>query len=211
MSKLLFVSIATTGLDPCKHDIIKINYSSDIDTKYLRPRKGTLPSSLNKEVLRYNNVTIEELRDYESPSKVAYDFVNFLIEESDNGKNKLCLVSQNFSFDREFLFNFIDLHTDYDYSSYVKHKGIDLMECLPLIEQVSDIEYPNYKFKTLTDYYGITYNSTDMKSKREALVKLYNIFVGNFTNAKPNRHCFGDDISSKDTCDDSEYYIDIIK
>ena len=178
--KNIYLGIGTTGLKYSEDDIIKLSIILEEDNVLkdtlefnMKPRKGRLPSTLNQVALDINGVTIKDLRDFDLPNERAYDVIDFLMKHSDNGKDKLRMISHNLDFDRIFLNNFIEFHTDYSIWSYVSSpNSTHLMGLVPFVEALAGIKFGDYKFKTLCDYYEIAYNYKESMTKAKATRQL---------------------------------------
>ena len=106
----LFLSTATTGLNPEYDDIIKLSYRIehnnaivDQNTFHIKPRRGRLPSTIAKEALDFNGIDIDTLRGYGNPEEACYKFISTLKEVTNKGKDKLTVVGHNIKFDIKFL------------------------------------------------------------------------------------------------------------
>lgn len=179
----LFLSIATTGLDAYNDDIIKISYMVQDgnvvaceDTLYCKPRRGRKPSSISKEALDFNGVSVDTLRTYDNPESVCYNLISVLKEYSNNGKNKLTVVGHNIKFDLDFLSKFIKMYTEYNLNYYVKFGGYDLLYISPLIENIIGEKFDDYKFINLCNRFSIHYDTTEIRTKRDCIKSLFDIF-----------------------------------
>jgi len=179
----LFLSTATTGFDNINDDIIKLSYIIEDGgnelvnrTFHIKPRRGRLPSSISEEALNINGIDIKILRTYGNPEDACYSLIGDLKEATKLSKDKLIVVGHNIKFDLDFINNFVRLYTDYNIYNYIKFGGYDLMYIAPLIENVLEDWYSNYKFITLCVKHSLDYINTDISSKTYSIKKLFDIY-----------------------------------
>ena len=175
--KNLYVGVETTGLNPQEDDIIRIAMLVEEDgvikntfrQNHIKPRAGRLPSSISKESLAINGIKLEDLRNGTDPARSAYGIINFLKENSNNGKSRLRLVTYNLKFTLAFLANFIKANTEYSFTNYLSNRPLNMKEILPFVEISTGYQFKDAKFRTVCNYYGIQFTDGGTESKVEAI------------------------------------------
>lgn len=184
MIKYLYTSVATTGFNSETDDIIKMAFlleekeasKSEIIDKVvfnLKPRDGRLPNTISQEALKFNNVTVEDLRKYTTPSLVCGKLLDFFREYKEDTIVPVC---HNSEFDLSFLDNFIRRYTSYKLNNFLHHKSIDLMSIASFVEFTCDCKFENYKFNTLCNALKFDHKPESITSKVSNTRKINHAF-----------------------------------
>lgn len=182
--KYIYFAIATTGLDEIYDDIIKLSLLIEEEGNVLvkrcyniKPRKGTKPSQLNQQTLDFNGVTIEQLREFRDPKETSDRLAEVLKEYSNNGIDKLIVVGHNNKFDSCFIDRFLARYQGYFRSKYlVTSYDVDIMKVAPFVEFHTGIKFKDYKLRTLTNYFNLEYDTTDINTKLNCIREINRMF-----------------------------------
>jgi len=109
MKKVLYFDVETTGLDALRCSIVQLAGIIDVDgvekerfNIFMRPFEN---SEISQEALNVIGKTKEEINSYGCPKKGYNKFKEICLKYVNkfDGKDKLCLVGHNLSFDFDFL------------------------------------------------------------------------------------------------------------
>lgn len=133
MSKILFLDLETTGLNPRKHGVIQLGGIVEIDGKIedefsfsVKPFPG---DAVDQEALNVNKITAEEIEKFSKPFDVYQQFIEILGRYVDkfNKKDKFFLVGYNVRFDAEFLRSWFKKASDNYFGSRFFTPYLDVM------------------------------------------------------------------------------------
>jgi DNA polymerase-3 subunit epsilon len=138
--KILFYDLKTTGINPEKSGIYELtailvnmdinNVSSELTRFNLKINSLTLNKEYDNKILKANNITIEEIKQYKDSQIQFKEFCNILDKYCDryNTVDKILLCGyNNLHFDNQFLRNwFIDNNNNY-FGSYFWSNSIDVL------------------------------------------------------------------------------------
>jgi DNA polymerase III epsilon subunit-like protein len=170
----LYTGIQTTGLDFEKDDIVRLSFIIEDSgfniitsgTFECTPRPGRFPSDISEDALRFNKLTIEDLRKFQSPSEACSKFLEIL--EGD----KYTYIGHYKDFDLSFIGNFLKMYSDKNINEYLK-ETVDIMDLAKIKEfQNKQRYFDNYRLKTLTGHFNISYDTSDIESKVSAVRNL---------------------------------------
>ncbi len=169
MAKLLFLDVETTGTDPERHGLIQLAGIIEIDGKVIntfnakvRPFKG---DAVNKEALKINGTTIEEIRQYpesETQYKKLIDLLDKFVDKY-NKKDKLSIVGYNPKFDDDFLRAwFMKCGANkFTYGSYFWWPLIDVASNTAWLYRDQRAKFENFKLMTVAKALGVDMGEGD--------------------------------------------------
>lgn len=189
MSKLLFLDLETTGINPELHGIVSISAITDILNQQpeavdlrLKPFDGC---SYDAQALEVINTTYEEIQAYQ-PETAVYaillDFIEKKVNKYDK-QDKFTVVGYNCMFDMAFLANLFKRNfNNYTYA-YFNAYYVDLFAIVKLIHSIKPYPTENLKLATICKYYGISLDNAhnsfaDIKATRELYYKIIPLIQG---------------------------------
>lgn len=108
-ARLLFIDCETTGLDPKENDIVElagqIYINNQFVEKFLIRSRPIKISSIQKEALKVNGKTEEEILSYPKPVESVKKLDKILERYYGGAANPYILIAHNIDFDRDFLMN----------------------------------------------------------------------------------------------------------
>lgn len=154
-TKLLFVDVETSGLDPEKHGIIQFAASLDvgshtyIDVDY--KMKPFPEDETSAETLAFHGITETTLAGYLDPRDAFRQFKAELIKYIDpyNKKDKAFLIGYNAQFDDRFLRAWFKKNGDKYYGAYFWWPPIDVAVLLSMAYAKKRRDFPNFQLGTV--------------------------------------------------------------
>jgi len=183
LSKILYLDVETTGLDPIKHDIVQIAGIVEIDGEIKEEfdfkccpvcSKNSDPRAL--EVHKY---TLEEIKNFQ-PYQSVYDALISLFDKYINKYNKadkFIPAGYNIDFDVRFLFEFFKKNGNPYCGAYLDYHKIDPMPVLMMLDLKGTLKLKGFKLTDVCDQLGIqlelAHNAlSDIRSTRELCYKV---------------------------------------
>lgn len=161
MAKLLFLDLETTGTDKNRHGVIQIAGILEIDG--VEQVRFDLFSSLfpgdivNKEALKINGRSVEDIRKFPKPEKTYNDFMAILgkhINRYDK-KDKFFIVGYNSRFDDDFLREWFRKCNDKFYGAYFFWPAIDVSNMAALHYMEEREIFKDFKLMTVAQAAGV--------------------------------------------------------
>jgi DNA polymerase III epsilon subunit-like protein len=185
-SKLCFIDVETTGLDPIKNDIIVLSCIIEING-LIRQRKTFHCSpfdftSIDPGALMVNGITTEEFETFPDPYLTYAKFVDLLNEYVDkyNPQDKFYFVAYRADFDYSFVKNFFIKCDDRYFNSYFNTKILDPLPILRFLDYLGIIDLPDYKLLTVAANLGIPLKAHDASQDVSALQQIFRRITGIF-------------------------------
>ena len=177
--KIAYIDCQTTGTNAWKHDIIQLSIIIEIDSIVVSERTWRIkPYNMNtieKEALRINQTTIEELEQHPDGMIVLTDIIEELkkfISPYDT-RDKLYPAGHNVRFDRDFLKAFFTKHNNKYFGSFFWYKDICLLNIMYWLEYMNHIDLDNYKLGTICEYLDVDLDRSNslgnIRATREAI------------------------------------------
>jgi len=183
--KVFYCDIESTGLDPKKHDIVKLAYIIEIDGEVKREDEFCIRpsdfSTVSQKALEVNRLTVEELEHFPVNKLIHTELTQILsiyVNRYDK-TDKFVPVGYNVRFDLDFLRSFFEKCDDLYFGSYFHNKPIDPLYLLFYLDYLGEIKLPNYKLETVCRHFKIELDAhdamSDIKATRQLLTYLNNI------------------------------------
>jgi DNA polymerase-3 subunit epsilon len=184
-SKILWIDIESTGLDPVKNDIWQLAYIIEIDRKIehedtYRIRPYNI-ENYSLDALKAARITPEDLEalDY-NIADVVFDLKEIwgkYIDKYDKN-DKFVMAGYNVSFDHDFLYEMFHKAGDrYGLGSWVFWPTRDVKTYVADVAIVNGIRFPNFKLATVCERFGIKFDAHDALEDIRATKKLYEKLV----------------------------------
>jgi len=181
MSKMLYVDVETTGIDPLYCGIIQLAFIVEIDGVVkeqhhfkVRPFET---DRINAGALKTVGVTIDEIMTYEDPNKVYWKFRKVLekyVDVYDKDKSKKFFpVGYNVQFDLDFLKSFFLKNDDKFIGSYFNWKKLDVLQLLYWFHYKGVTNFDSYKLETVCSGFNIPLVAHDALSDITATRELF--------------------------------------
>ena len=180
--KIWWFDIESTGLDPYRNDIISLACIIDIDGEIKEKFKLNIQpfnwDNIELSALKVNRITMEQLKTFMTPKKALEKLKFYLNKYVDpyNSNDKFQPGGYNNDFDIKFMSNFFRKCGDKYFGSWIDYHRFDPQSIMQFLHLKGDIDLPNYKLKTIADYFGIKINNhepmSDIKTTREIVYKL---------------------------------------
>jgi DNA polymerase-3 subunit epsilon len=179
--KIFHFDVETTGLDPKKNDIIQLAYLIEIGG--VEKEEGNIfiqpfdYSSINPQALKVNNITIEQLKNFQDPGEAYRDLCKTLsryIDKYDRA-DKFQPAGYNVGFDCDFFKEWFLKNGDVYYGSWFNWKQIDPLRVLYFLDGMGEISLPDYKLETVCEHFGIQIKAHEALSDIKATKKLIEI------------------------------------
>lgn len=180
--KIWWFDVETTGLDPYRNDIISLACIIDIDGQikeefnlYMQPFNWT---NIESSALKINGITKEQLKTFMSPNEAHLKLKSYLQKYVDpyNRNDKFQAGGYNNDFDVKFMSNFFKKCGDKYFGSWIDYHRFDPQVIMQFLHLKGDIKLPDYKLKTIANYFGIDIKAhdamSDIKTTREIVYKL---------------------------------------
>ena len=179
MSKLLFVDVETTGLNPDIHGVIQVAalYEDKEFTAKVNPGKNV---TYDKEALKINKIKKKKIKKFPKSNVVLSNFVRWMKEEvSPYDKNdKFIAVGYNVKFDVEFLHGWARRENFEFMGSYIDWRVIDVLVLARTAHYLGQLpgKPEDFKLGTICELYGIngaTHDALeDIKATRELFYRI---------------------------------------
>lgn len=166
MSKRLYFDTETTGVS-YKATIIQIAGIIEIDGEIVETFDITAApfpdSEINEEALAVTGLTLEEINNYQEPTKAYKQFIDILNKHIDryDKNDKFDIIGHNVKFDIEKLVTWSKRCGDKFLGSYLDWKRVfDTMaftQCLKVADMLEETD--DNKLSTLCEAYGIELNN----------------------------------------------------
>jgi DNA polymerase III subunit epsilon len=161
MSKIAWLDLETTGLDPERHGIIQAALIIEIDGKIEYENMFQMypfGKEFSDEAMAIHGITPEEVEKYRFAVDVKKDIKEALSHFCDpyNKADKYFMGGYNVAFDFSFLCRLWEDTGDNYFSSFFWASKIDVLVLQGVMEELGYSEKPkNYRLSTLMDFYGI--------------------------------------------------------
>jgi len=183
MSKLLFLDVETTGINPSKNGLIQIACIVEIDgvvkdTCHLKIRPFE-KDVIDQSALDTVGVTLEEIMKYED-ANVAYFRLRKILEKyvdvyDKNKSNKLIPVGYNVQFDLDFLDAFFRKNQDKYIGSFFNWRKLDVLQMFYWRHYLGIDNLDSYKLEKVCEKYNIKLEAHDALNDIEATRQLFKI------------------------------------
>lgn len=172
MINYLWLDGETTGLDSNKNDIVQLACVPVIEgllhssafNQYCQPTNW---STIDQEALKINNITMAQLRTFQSPEAMVNNLIVYLKQFN----TRFTIAGYNVEFDRDFIASlfkkvnkekeFFELFTSDIRDTFKRAKALK-----------SQLPTPNIKLGTLCNHFNIPINAHDALSDILATIKL---------------------------------------
>jgi len=184
--KLMWIDCETTGVHANEHAIIQLAYIVEIngDVKeegnlLIQPfNEGGVIDKIASKALEVNGRTREEifLDPFLKPREAYQKFVTMMAQYvyKFDKSDKLYTGGYNVSFDMNFLSEFFFKNGDKYFGSWFNGRKLDPLYKLSEMDYDNGISLPNYKLKTVCDYFEIKIEAHDALSDIRATRELWN-------------------------------------
>ncbi len=161
--KLFWFDCETTGLDPIKNDIIELACIVEINGEIKASKLWRIQplnfSAINDDALKVNQLTLEQLKTFDTPTNVhkeLIDFLSYFVDRYDSN-DKFYIGGYNVEFDLQFLKSFFEKNNDKFFGSFFNYKKIDPLALIRYIEyyNILHVRLENHKLETVAKYFGI--------------------------------------------------------
>ncbi len=111
--KLAFIDVETTGTIPEIQDIIQMAGWINNEPFDFKCQPANY-DKINPKAMDANKLTIEQLKTFPEPLGVYYEFINLLKKHVNiyDPLDRMVIVGHNAFFDKNFIFEFINKHTE---------------------------------------------------------------------------------------------------
>lgn len=161
--KIFWFDCETTGLDPIKNDIIELACIVEIDGEVKASKLWRIQpqdySAINEEALKVNQLTLEQIKTFDTPTNVhkeLVDFLSFFIDRYDP-KDKFYIGGYNVDFDLQFLKCFFEKNNDKYFGSFFNYRKVDPLAIIRYLEyyEILYFQLENHKLETVAIYFQI--------------------------------------------------------
>lgn len=180
--KVLYFDTETTGLDPKKHSIIQISGIIEIDGEVKEEFNFRCQpddyDTVDYEALKVNEITIEQLRTFDTPKGVYEKLIEIFSKYIDkfDPNDKFYPAGHNVSFDVEFLSEFFKRQGDVYFGSWQNYRCIDSRLVANFLTYCGIIKPEHIKLSYLCEYFKIKIRAhdalSDIKATRSLIKKL---------------------------------------
>lgn len=160
-SKLIYVDVETTGLDPVRHGIHQLSGAIEIDgevVEHFDHRVGLFADDkIDADAIAVSGITTAQLAEYHQACEVYSHFIALLEQYVDrfDKRDKFHFLAYNAPFDAHFLRQWFVKNGDVYFGSWFWHPPIDVMglAAMHLIDRRHEL--PNFKLATVAGALGI--------------------------------------------------------
>jgi len=181
--KVLALDTETTGLDPYKnsiHQLAGICYNNHFSVhKFnLHAKPNINDNNIDPKALGISGINIEKLNSYQSQASMFIEFKNMLNTKINpfDEHDKMTIFGYNITFDINFLRRFFIVHNDKYYGAYFNSFYVDVLGYAYHLRTMNILNdgLPNYKLKTLCNYFDIPLKAHDAMNDITATIQVYN-------------------------------------
>jgi DNA polymerase-3 subunit alpha len=174
---LIWLDVETTGLDSIKNDVIQLacvpsingTISAKTFNQFCQPTDW---SSIDSQALRVNNLTIGDLKKFQTADKLVNSLIYFLKQFN----TKFTIAGYNCDFDRNFIASlFKKVGKEREFAELFSSDIRDLYKRAKLLK--SQLPTQNLKLATLCGHFEIPINAHDALSDILATIKLDKVFA----------------------------------
>jgi len=189
MSKVIWLDVETTGLDPKTCTIIELAALYENGTDKSVFHVYIKPESLPKEIEELTGITMEYLEQNGITEAEAYSqFTAWLAEKIDKYKkeDKAIFAAYNARFDNDFIRELFKRNKDNYFGSWFHSASLDIMGTAILCVRLGLIPVPvNFKNITICESFGIELKAhsalDDIKASRQAQIKMEGLLCSSST------------------------------
>ncbi len=189
MSKVIWIDVETTGLNPDVHGLVEVGYIIEIDGEEIEKEVFKInPLTYSREVeidskaLEINGKSLYDLKSYEDSNRVLELFLYSIgkhIDKTDK-KDKFVIKGYNVGFDINFLMAwFKDCNNDY-FGAWFSYKEIDVFALVKVLKDQNMFETENDKLLTICKHFDIGLNAHNALDDIVATKKLYTILTDKY-------------------------------
>ena len=156
-SKILWIDVETTGLNPYKHAIVQFGGIVEID-KMVKERFNLTCNPGDREItdraLEVNGLTREEIHGYRDPEIVKNELLEIFgrYVKNINTRDKFIIGGYNVAFDLKFIDAFFKSFNEKYLFSYIRSTAVDPMHMLAYMEYENMMpEIKNMEKRKLSD------------------------------------------------------------
>lgn len=180
--KIFWFDVETTGLDPKKHDIVKLAYLVDIDHELKESgcfcfRPKNVPAIM-PQAMEVNKLTVDQVMKF-PPSEEGYEKIikrlDHYVDKYDK-HDKLIIGGYNVHFDINFFRSFFLSHGNSYFGSYFFAPPLDVYSLVSLNLR-KGLRLENYRLETVCRYFGIDLIAHEPESDICGTRKLFKIFL----------------------------------
>jgi DNA polymerase-3 subunit epsilon len=164
--KAMYFDVETSGTDDKKHGILQLAGEIEIGERVVDRFNFLMKPFPNKEIndkaLQSNGITREQIKKFESPTKVYESFVQILdkyIDRYDKG-DKFTLIGYNARFDDAFLRSWFADNFNAYYGSYFHWPAIDVSNMIAVKYRNWRHKFKDFKLMTVANQLGIEIDIT---------------------------------------------------
>lgn len=169
-TRILWLDVETTGLDPEKHDIIELSALIEINGEvvdthkyYVRPENWDNIDRVALEVGKHN---IHDLETYPDGREVFRKIMDSVSEYLGNGRNdRFIIAGYNTEFDVSFFKNFFARYDDVsNFSIYFSHRVIDVLKVVWFMQYFGFANFQHTRLSDICDFFSIYIDPHDSMS-----------------------------------------------
>lgn len=183
MTKILWLDLETTGLDPVKNGIIQAAFIVEIDGQVKEKRDfkmNPIGKVLDPQAMAVHGLSEADLASFPPSLSVKKDIENFLAQyvEKFDKADKFTAAGYNVDFDLGFLEELWIEAGDRYFYSWVNHFPVDVFKVHPFMEWAGLATAPDRRnLETLAAHYGVPFPDAhnalaDIEMTRELALKL---------------------------------------
>lgn len=183
-SKILWIDVETTGINPRTHDIIQLAVLIEIEGEIreeiellMRPKNGCKP---DPKALEINNRTLEEIQKFAPPEeglRALKKSLNRYVDRFDKS-DKFIPAGFYTRFDCDMLRGLFKKNGDKYYGSYFFNAVIDVQTYVARAIAYQKLRLSNYKLQTIAEAFGIEIKAHDAVSDIKATRSLFKALGG---------------------------------